>query len=108
MVTFRRTVGGLSLWIFLNIVVFYLIFMVIHVHVSHSGTGILWSFCVESDGMWCGCSTPTKDGDIWEDCGRTESVDLSEHCCVLLDIHGNTCSCILLWDRDPLELLCRV
>ena len=61
MVIFGRIV--LSLWIFLDIVVFYLILMVIRVHVSRSGTEILWSFCGESDGMWWGLSG-TLDMDI--------------------------------------------
>jgi len=36
--------------------VFYLILMVIRVHVSRSGTEMLWSCCEESDGMWWGLS----------------------------------------------------
>ena len=54
MVIFGRTM--LSLWIFLDIVVSYLILMVIRVHVLRSGTEMFWSFCGESDGMWWGLS----------------------------------------------------
>ena len=50
MVIFGRIV--LSLWIFLDIVVFYLILMVILVHAYRSGTEMLWSCCGESDGLW--------------------------------------------------------
>ena len=53
----------LSLWIFLDIVMFYLILMVMLVHTSRSGTEMLWSCCGESDGMWWGLSG-TLDMDI--------------------------------------------
>ncbi len=61
MVKFGRIV--LSLWIFLDIVVFTLILKVIQVHVSRSGTEILESFCGESDGM-CGGLSGTLDMDV--------------------------------------------
>ena len=52
----------LGLWMFMDVVVFYLILMVIRVHASRSGTEMLWSCCGQSDGMWWGLSAALEMG----------------------------------------------